>query len=668
MSVKNLKKEGGFAVVIVVIALISTILLFSVVLFPSCATTEGGNSGGSEKLEGNISGTTTTTVNPKVKGTWETNSETIIISDTAVVVTDKSNPSNTTSYEVVSSDGDKIVVKDPADPTKTIDIDYQLTNNDSELSLTIDGTTYDTTKVSGATTTTTIDPKLKGTWETAGETITISDTAVVVTDKSNPSNTTSYEVVSSDGDKIVVKDPADSTKTIDIDYQLTNNDSELSLTIEGTTYDTTKVVNPTTTTSTSSTTSTTSTTTTTTSTTTTTTIAKPSIIYVSTSGNDYSNGIDSTYPVKTITRAIALSKAKNNIIMVARGTYSELINITTTNQITIKGGYNTFWTRINVNDKSTINGADATAINTGRITTGAGSKVILENLDIKGAKYNNLFAYGVVANGDMTVDNCDIVGMESGTITNSAYGIYSYSNNSKLTILSGTVTAAAGTASVSSGRAYGIFNAGTATISGGTITAVAGSASTDYAYGVFNSGSTSKLTILSGTITGVAASASVSSSAYGVFNSGTATISGSTITGAADSASVNDIAHGVLNNGTATINGGTITAAAGGARVSYAYGVWNLLGTATFSGGTIIGAAGSASVSGAYGVFNNSIATISNCQIYVREPTATIARTLSVLYKNGSSAKFYKGTAGPATIQAVKGTDPNLWNTGFVWD
>ncbi len=257
------------------------------------------------------------------------------------------------------------------------------------------------------------------------------------------------------------------------------------------TGDNDKSSNSTSTTSTISTTSTTLTTSTTsttsTSSTTSTTIAPA--IYVSTAGSDSNNG-NPTMPVKTISKAVTMVSSSRNVIYIATGTYSELINIETTTPFTIKGGYNVSWVRANVNNKSTINGPNPTENKTGRITTIAGTKVTLENLDVKGVLYYNdaygyLYAYGVVNNGNMAIDNCDIVAMESGSISDYAYGVYN--NGSMLTINSGTITGAAGTASVGM-SAYSIDNFGTLTINGGIITGGAGNASLNSrAYGVRNS-------------------------------------------------------------------------------------------------------------------------------------------------------------------------------------
>ncbi len=665
------------------------IALFSIILLPSCATTDGGDNGGTDNFNGGLSGTTTT-INPKVKGTWETSGETIVISDTAVVVTDKSNPSNTTSYEVVSSDGDKIVVKDPADPTKTIDIDYQLTNNESELSLTIDGTTYDTTKVAGATTTTTtvppptttttINPRLKGTWEGTNESVVITKTSIVVTDKGNPANNKTYEIVSADGDKFTVKDPDDATKTIDIDYLFKDYDTELALAIDDATHDVIKEI---------------------------------AMIYVSTTGNDDNDGTPES-PVKSLSMGVLISNAKKNTIYIAKGDYSDLANIATIYPLDIRGGYSASWTRDSSDDKSKIEGKDATANYIGTITAMAGSKIALENLDIKGAKYNNQNAFGIVYGGDLSMDNCDIVGVDSGTISGGAYGIYnSSSSTSNLSISGATITGAAGTASVNityavngsnltinsgtitgakdnttvswvygasgsnltinsgavitgaAGSAtvrwvYGVSSSGTSIISGGTITGAKDSAAvSNNIYGIYNGGSSSNITVEnSSIITGVAGNVTTSSSAnaYGISGSGTVTINGATVTGAAESTSVSS-ACGVSGSNL-TINSGTITGAKDNTTVRWVYGVSNS-GTSIISGGTITGAAESASVSSsAYAVSNNSESSLtieSGAIITGAKNSANVKSVYGI--NNYGSVTINNGTitaaAGSATISST---------------
>jgi len=342
-----------------------------------------------------------------------------------------------------------------------------------------------------------------------------------------------------------------------------------------------------------------------------------------------------------------------NTIYVAVGEYNELVNITSTIPITIKGGFNSSsWTRGN-DDKSIITGGNATADKTGRITTVANSKVTLENLDIKGAiiyYYGNYYAYGIVNSGDLTIKNCDIIGVESGS-NYCAYGIYNNDNASqKLTIQSGKVTGISGSASVSS--VYGIYSssAATITISGGVITGAADSATVNYsAYGIYDSSnSNTKISISGGTITGAADGSNIKSSVYGVYSYGI-TITGGEVIGAAGGASVGDSAYGVYgqgttaisngtikgtagatvtnnsygfcDSGTSTISGGLIIAAAGTASVSKtSYGVYG--GTTTITGGTIIGASATAkskSTSFIYGISGDSNTTISNCIIYGSE-------------------------------------------------
>ena len=64
---------------------------------------------------------------------------------------------------------------------------------------------------------------------------------------------------------------------------------------------------------------------------------------------------------------------------------------------------------------------------------------------------------------------------------------------------------------------------------------------------------------------------------------------------------------------------------------------------------------------------------ISNCEIYLKEASAFIKYPPSpiggslVLYGVNNSAKFYKGTYGPAIIKIEKGDDVNLWDIESTW-
>jgi len=498
---------------------------------------------------------------------------------------------------------------------------------------------------------TTINNNLKGTFQNDDVKIIIDDSMVIVIDSSNKATT--YYVVSSDGNKIVVKDQ--SGLTIDIvivdgliiignkayDNLVKGGASTISTT-------TTTAQNGSTTTTTSYTTSTTNTTinltsstSTTSSSTTTSTIpdTSDSIIYVSNSDGLDTNdgGIDT--PVKTISKAVSMINSSKYNVYVAMGTYNELVNITSSIPMAIKGGYNNNWERDNSNDKSLINGINPTTDNIGRITTRFGSKVTLENLNIKGTIYNN--AYGIVNNGDLTIDNCDIVAIEESGNINYAYGIYNKDSSSKLSILSGTITGATDdTAIISS--IYGVYGGSIAIISG-TIIGAVGNASVYDAIGVESGYSNSSITIISGTIIGAVGNVSANN-AYGVYSWVGITMISGTIIGATNSASVHSNAYGFysINSFKTTITGGTIT-----------------------------GAANSASVGSACGIYNTTSynSTISNCEIYGREPTVNVSGTINALDIADSNYRFVKGSDGPAIIQDTKGVPPNLWdgNDPYYW-
>ncbi len=410
-------------------------------------------------------------------------------------------------------------------------------------------------------------------------------------------------------------------------------------------------------------------------------VAEEAIIYVSTAGDDSNMGTQIS-PVKTISKAVSMAKAKNNVIYVAKETYSELINITSLYSTTIKGGYNSTWTRDDINDKSTINGDNATASNTGRITVRAG-ELVLENLDIRGAKYNNERAYGIYGTGTkLTINNCDIVGVESGVVTSDAYAIYIYPlynmstmtiiSNSTITINNSMIVGASGTATAWS--AHALMGNGTTIINSGTIVGAKDSTTVSNASGFNGYGG---CTINGGTIIGAADSATVDSSAYGFDGNGDLIIKGGVIVGATDNTTVGSYSCGIYNSGTTTINSGTIAGTNGSASVvGSAIGVRNNRGILTISGGTITGAVEDSSSGDAYGIESGgsitAMATISNCNIYAKDGTATVANDLYALYRGyGNKSKIYKGEDGPAIIRDIKGTDPNYWTNppaSFTWD
>ncbi len=399
-------------------------------------------------------------------------------------------------------------------------------------------------------------------------------------------------------------------------------------------------------------------------------------IYVSTTGNDNSDG-SMEQPLKSISKALTIvDSSKGATIYVASGTYSDIVTITATVPITIKGGYNTSWIRSNKDDKSTIDGGEGKD-HDGHINTKEGSKVTLENLDIKGAIYDSgvyKYAYGVKNSGDMTVDNCDIIMVESGTLL-SVFGFHNDAN-SRLSIIGGTITGAAGDSEVTT-NVCGIYNYyGTLIVSGAAIRGAVDNVTANSISGISNFSGTA--TIVDTTIVGTTDNTTVGSatgntsviSIDGVYTSGgTTTISGCTITAATgDTAVVTNVSSIYNHYGTTTIKSGTIAGSAGTTTVSNkVYGVINN-GTLSIEGGTIVGASESSSAKDSCGVSNSQgTAIISNCTIYGKT-TATVTSTIEALFKNGTAPKFIKGDAGPAVIQEVKGTDPNLWTTDFTWD
>ena len=144
------------------------ILIFTAItlLLMSCPSGNGDDddNGTTTTKGGNTTTTTIATIlDPKLIGEWEGDDYTIKITDDKIVITVKSDPDNPIimEYDVISSDkgGGTITVKDPDNlPDGTIEIDYELKNNDDELTITIDGDTIDVirqTPVVGTSTTTT---------------------------------------------------------------------------------------------------------------------------------------------------------------------------------------------------------------------------------------------------------------------------------------------------------------------------------------------------------------------------------------------------------------------------------------------------------------------------------------------------------------------------------
>ena len=492
-------------------------------------------------------------------------------------------------------------------------------------STTIDYTST-TVQITTTTINTTIDPNIKGTFENSNVKIVITDLAVVIID--NLGNVTIYNLVSSNDNKIIVKDESG----INIEIVISSD----KITIGDTVYDDlVKDPEPTTTT-----------TTTIIIITTTTIVVEP--IYVSTAGNDDNDGKSLT-PVKTISKAITLVNNSENIIRntiyIATGTYNELINITSTIPINIKGGYTisgSNWTRANSNDKSIITtkiGGDGTLPdNTGRITISENSKAVLENINIKGGAVAGAFdgrdptihyteIYGIVNNGDLTIDNCYIVAIESGNINTltatdrvagTVYGLRNFGNS---VILSGEIIGSAGNAETKNSSA--IFNVGTLTIKNGTLIGITNDAtSSNWASGVESFGGT--VTIIDGIITGVTGNSDSPSGAAGVnaHDNANIIIKGGTITALTGNANRNWVAAvnyddnvDTITNATPkfTISGGIITGSKGRDVLWEAIGVRNKKGNTRISGGTIVGIEnGTVKDGGAKGIKVDGVGGIAN--------------------------------------------------------
>ena len=97
--------------------------------------------------------------------------------------------------------------------------------------------TSETTETSGTPETTNppntskAPEKTIGVWETDGYLIIITGDEIRIISKSNPQNVTTYEIVSSNDEKIIVKNPNNPQVTIEIEYTLTNG--TLTLVIAG---------------------------------------------------------------------------------------------------------------------------------------------------------------------------------------------------------------------------------------------------------------------------------------------------------------------------------------------------------------------------------------------------------------------------------------------------
>ncbi len=235
-------------------------------------------------------------------------------------------------------------------------------------------------------------------------------------------------------------------------------------------------------------------------------------IYVSTAGDDSNSG-EAASPVKTISKAVTMLTSTRNHIYVAIGTYSEIVEIISDDPVVIKGGYNaTTWERINTSDMSTIGGDDTLQIVDmagGRVVALgsdpmlATAKLTLENLIIMGVRYTDSpsasysDAIGVTCMGDLTVDNCHIVGLDSGTVSGVAAAIMGMN----VTINSGVITGITGDATADR---TGAISAVTLTINGGTMTGASGSATID-SY-IFAVGANGIMEIRGGTIVGIAGS------------------------------------------------------------------------------------------------------------------------------------------------------------------
>ena len=437
-----------------------------------------------------------------------------------------------------------------------------------------------------------IDQRINGKFDSDNTSIAINDGKITIENKSTPSaNTIIYEIASIDYDsgKIVVKDPDNSSKTIDIIFNF-NGDS-FSLTIGN---------NPPIVT----------------------TRLTGLILYVSTTGDDKNEG-SASKPLKTIQRAVNLANYSEDTIYVAKGTYNELVNIVSIIPMTIKGGYTisgSDWTRANINERSIITkkvgGDGALPDGTGRITISENSKVILENIDIKGGAISSSTddyvnppkhyteIYGIVNFGDLTIDNCDIVAMESGNIYNltasgnivgSNSGIRN--NGGKLTILSGRMIGAAGNANVKWSHGVTSFD-GAVTIIDGTITGITENATAEeWADGFEIWGVT--LNNTGGIITGTTGNATAGSSGgIDIHNGGNINISGGTITGLTGNAKsdwVCGVNYDPSNDSKdaipldLVISGGIIIGSNGRDTKWGAYGVKSQKGTITISGGTIVG-------------------------------------------------------------------------------
>ncbi len=440
---------------------------------------------------------------------------------------------------------------------------------------------------------------------------------------------------------------------------------------------------------------TTSSSTTTTSSTTSSTTTTIFPIYVSTAGNDSNSGSPAA-PLKTISKALTMIDSSHDNIYLSSGAYNELVAITASVPVTIKGGFNGSWERDNTSDKSTIGGVlNATTSTTGRITVAAGSKLMLENLYIKGSIYNS-YAYGIYNSGDLTIDNCDISALD-GMAASSAYGVYNNGSASTLSFLSGTIVGASGTVTVVD--AYGIKNYGTLLVVDGSITGCSNNITiTTAAYGI---DSVKTATIRGGVITGAKNSNSIKKS-QGIYISAFSTLSifGGTIVGG-DNITITTDGYGILGSGTdntVSIFGGAIVGV-NNSTASSVYGFSNSSNAALMTGGTIVGANNSTATAYCYGIDNGAIidifggtiggaagsssittrvcgvqggtgttSTISNCEIYGKE-TATSGTALALRRSAGTtSSKFYKDTSkGGATIQDERGTGANLWES-FSWN
>ena len=197
-------------------------------------------------------------------------------------------------------------------------------------------------------------------------------------------------------------------------------------------------------------------------------IAPGNTFYVSTTGSDSNNGSKTT-PKRTITAALNVAQAGDKVL-VAQGTYSDHISISTGKQV--YGGYSSdFSARNPAVYVTTIDGGG-----TGNVVTHGGTAALPHRVIDGFVIQNGQYGFNLTSNTDIPISDC-VVRNNRGS---SAAGIYAGGGN--LTVLNCAITGNAGygilqqgsTSSIIanntiSGNQYGIGGYGSSVISGNTI-------------------------------------------------------------------------------------------------------------------------------------------------------------------------------------------------------